>query len=346
MKPYNEDQRPKGEQVRDMFDGIAPVYDLLNDVLSLGIARHWRRVVVRRVAEHVARLGEAEHAADVCTKKGEAGTPPAEGVCGDNVCSGRAFTEVPSGDAATPGGEPHIIASLNAVIAAGTPETRILDLATGTGDLALALARRLPDVRITAADPSDGMLTLARKKAAAQRVPSAPRGASPAAAPCGGRYAKVQSPYTGGVPATSVAMAVNFVVASAEQLPFDDGEFDAVTVSFGVRNFSDIEGSLCEIRRVLKPGGALFVLEFSTPRNRLWGAIYRFYFHKILPRIGALLSRDNRAYTYLPSSVDEFPTPARFVQMLTAAGFAPALARPLTGGVAYIYKAEVLREQQ
>ncbi len=230
MKPY-DDQRTKGDQVEAMFDGIAPTYDRLNDIMSLGIAHRWRRAVVRAVKKSGAR--------------------------------------------------------------------QIMDLATGTGDLAIAMSRRLPHAHITGVDFSDGMLALARKKA----------------------------PHN-----------IDFIRAAAESLPFDEGEFDAVTVAFGVRNFYDIARGLGEIYRVLRPGGTVSVLEFSTPRNRIFGAIYKIYFHHILPRIGALLSKDRRAYDYLPNSVAEFSTPAQFVGMLGEAGFSDCRARALTGGVAYIYK--------
>lgn len=237
MKPYG-DGRTKREQVEAMFDGIAPAYDRLNDIMSFGIARGWRRAVVRAVRS-------------------------------------TAVTAAP----------------------------RILDLATGTGDLAIALARRLPDAEITGADLSEGMLALARRKAEQKRV------------------------------------RIEFRRAEAERLPFADGVFDAVTAAFGVRNFHDITLGLSEMYRVSSSGGRVFILEFSTPRNRLFGSAYRFYFHRVLPRIGGLLSRDGRAYTYLPESVDEFPAPAEFVGMMREAGFVDCRARALTGGVAYIYTA-------
>lgn len=175
---------------------------------------------------------------------------------------------------------------------------RVLDLATGTGDLARALYKGVPEVEVVGADPSEGMLAIARDK-----VPD-----------------------------------VSFVRASAEELPFAAEEFDVVTAAFGVRNFSDIPRGLTEMHRVLRRGGCVVILEFSTPRSRVFGALYGFYFHKVLPRVGALLSRDGRAYAYLPSSVAEFPAPPEFTAMLGAAGFTDVIARPLTGGVAYIYK--------
>lgn len=218
-----------------MFDNIAPAYDRLNDIMSFGIARVWRRAVVKRVVK----------------------------------------------------AHPH----------------RVLDLATGTADLAIALARRLPDAAVTGGDISEGMLALGRVKVAK----------------------------------AGLTQRVTLVTARAEELPFADGGFDAVTAAFGVRNFADLAQGLSEMARVLVKDGRIFILEFSTPRSKLFGALYRFYFHRVLPRIGGLISKDYHAYTYLPGSVSEFPSPERFTTMMNAAGFGDCQARPLTGGVAYIY---------
>lgn len=234
MNPY-DDRRPKGEQIGEMFDNIAPAYDRLNDIMSFGIARAWRRAAVRRVRRSDAR--------------------------------------------------------------------RILDLATGTADLAIAMAGRMPQAQITGGDISEGMLALGRVK----------------------------------VGKAGLSERVSLVAARAEELPFADAAFDAVTVAFGVRNFADIERGLAEMARVLSDGGGVFVIEFSTPRSKIFGAVYRFYFNRVLPRIGGLISKDRRAYTYLPGSVSEFPAPEEFVRMMERAGFAECRAEPLTGGVAYIY---------
>lgn len=234
MNPY-DDNRPKQEQVEQMFDNIAPAYDRLNDIMSFGIARVWRRAVVRRLRRSDAR--------------------------------------------------------------------RILDLATGTADLAIAMARRMPDTEVTGGDISEGMLALGRVKVAKAGLSS----------------------------------RVSLVTARAEELPFADRKFDAVTAAFGARNFADLTRGLAEMARILRTGGRIFVLEFSTPRNKIFGSLYRFYFHRVLPRIGGVISKDYRAYTYLPGSVSEFPAPERFTEMMREAGFADCRAEPLTGGVAYIY---------
>lgn len=190
------------------------------------------------------------------------------------------------------------------LVAARAPH-RVLDVATGTGDLALALARALPEARITGLDLSEGMLAAARGKVAA-------RGLS-------GRIELVQG--------------------DAERLVWSDATFDAVTVAFGVRNFGDLERGLSELARVLRPGGQLAVLEFSRPDNPLFRRIYEFYSGRILPHIGGLLSPDRRAYEYLPASVGAFPPPKEFLALLRAAGFGDCAARSQSFGIARIYTA-------
>lgn len=234
MKPYDTD-RSKTEQVRDMFDRIAPTYDTLNHTLSLNIDRWWRR----RTVDAVERLHPA----------------------------------------------------------------RILDLATGTGDLAIAMARRIPGARITGIDPSEGMLDIARRKAKS----------------CG------------------LDERIGFAAGTAEELAADDGAFDAATVAFGVRNFGDLAAGLRQMARVLRRGGTAVVLEFSTPSNPIvrWG--YGIYSHRILPAIGGMVSHDRAAYRYLPESVDEFPAPERFLEIMREAGFDACSARSLSFGIAHIY---------
>ena len=181
-----------------------------------------------------------------------------------------------------------------------------LDVATGTGDLAIALARRIPDAHITGVDISENMLAAGREK----------------------------------VEKAELAGRIDLRTGDAERLDFPDGTFDLVTVAFGVRNFGDIAAGLREMRRVLRPGGRCLVLEFSEPRGTLFAAVYRLYFHKILPLVGRLVSRDNGAYSYLPTSVDGFPSPERFAEMMREAGFFAIETTKLTFGVSYIYEAE------
>jgi demethylmenaquinone methyltransferase/2-methoxy-6-polyprenyl-1,4-benzoquinol methylase len=126
----------------------------------------------------------------------------------------------------------------------------------------------------------------------------------------------------------------------AENLDMVTSEsIDAATVSFGVRNFENIERGLREMWRTIKEGGKLVVLEFSTPKNRVVRWVYSQYFHRLVPRIGGLISKDKRAYVYLPESVDEFPTPERFSEMLKEAGFKSVKRRSQSFGIAHIYVA-------
>ena len=187
--------------------------------------------------------------------------------------------------------------------AAGTPAA-ILDVAAGTGDVAVALARRLPAARITGIDLSGEMLAVGRGKVARR----------------------------------GLCDRIELVQGDAEQLPFPDGTFDAVTIGFGIRNFGSIEAGLAEAFRVLRPGGRLCILEFSTPRGRCFGPLYRFYFHRILPLVGRLISKDDSAYTYLPESVDHFPDNLLFLRLMGQAGFAACRSRRQIRGIAYIYE--------
>lgn len=179
----------------------------------------------------------------------------------------------------------------------------LLDVATGTGDLAIMASKRVP--RITGVDISDGMLEQGRRKVAAK----------------------------------GLAGRITLQQADSVALPFPDDHFDAVTVAFGVRNFEELERGITEMRRVLRPGGKLHVLEFSKPRRAPFKQLFRFYFHHVLPFVGRLVSRDRSAYTYLPESVEAFPEGPAFVGILTRCGFHDARADALTGGVATLYAA-------
>jgi demethylmenaquinone methyltransferase/2-methoxy-6-polyprenyl-1,4-benzoquinol methylase len=180
---------------------------------------------------------------------------------------------------------------------------RILDVATGTGDVALEIARTTPpSVKITGADFCKEMVELGRIKA-------------------------VQSPYAG---------RIDFKVAPCEDLPFPNETFDSITIAFGIRNVVDRKLGLAEMWRVLRPGGRMIILEFSTPRSQLFRQIYYFYFRRLLPVIGGLISKYN-AYKYLPDSVLEFPTHEEFAAMIEDAGFRSVHIRELTFGIASIY---------
>ena len=238
MKPYNNTDRTKKEEVREMFDNIAPKYDLLNHTLSMSIDRVWRRRVVNEVRR--------------------------------------------------------------------TKPRRILDVATGTGALAIAMARRIRDVQVLGVDLSEQMLAVAHRK----------------------------------VEARGLDNRIVLDRGDAEHLAVADASVDVATVAFGVRNFGDLAAGLRELARTIKPGGKVVILEFSRPRNRAFRALYEFYSYKILPRIGGLVSRDKQAYEYLPASVGEFPAPEVFLEMMAQAGFGKCRARSQSFGIAQIYIGE------
>lgn len=182
------------------------------------------------------------------------------------------------------------------------PKT-ILDVATGTADLAIALQKSHPE-KIIGVDISAGMLDVGRKKIARK----------------------------------ALTQLITLEQADSEALPYPDASFDAVTVAFGVRNFENLDLGLREMQRVLKPGGQLLVLEFSQPQSFPFKQLYQFYFKFILPSIGKLVSRDARAYTYLPESVQAFPYGAAFEQRLVEAGLSLGRSIPVTFGIATIYE--------
>ena len=182
----------------------------------------------------------------------------------------------------------------------------IMDVATGTGDLAIAMAKRVDRTHILGIDLSEEMLAVARRKIEKQGLEE----------------------------------RITLEKGDAENLTMvADGSLDAVTVAFGVRNFENMERGLSEIYRTLRVGGKLVVLEFSMPKNRLIRWIYSQYAHRLLPRIGAVISKDKRAYTYLPDSVEEFPSPERFSEILESVGFSDVKRRSQSFGIAHIYEA-------
>ena len=225
----------KGRGIRDMFDHIAPRYDLLNRILSLGIDRRWRRFAVRQL---------------VIPKNG-----------------------------------------------------KVLDIATGTGDVALEIGRQTDaSVKIVGSDFTQGMLVLGRDKIGA-------------------------SPYRD---------RIVLVNAPCEAMPHPDSIFDGITIAFGIRNVVDRQQGLCEMARVLKPGGRAVILEFAEPRNRFFRSVYYFYFLRVLPWLGGLISQRS-AYQYLPDSVLEFPDLETFKGMMEQAGFTDVKVHDLTGGIAAVH---------
>lgn len=187
-------------------------------------------------------------------------------------------------------------------VAKSHPNT-ILDLATGTADLAIALAKRNPDACIIGMDISEKMIEIGKEKVRCQNLED----------------------------------QIDLCLGDAASLPFEDASFDAVTVAFGVRNFEDLGQGLSEIHRVLRPGGQLTVLEFSIPEKFPIKQVYRFYFKHILPKIGKWLSKDPNAYSYLPKSVERFPRPDAFCNLLTSNHMENCKAKPLSLGIAMLY---------
>jgi demethylmenaquinone methyltransferase/2-methoxy-6-polyprenyl-1,4-benzoquinol methylase len=228
----------KGEQIREMFDTIAPKYDFLNRLLSLGIDQRWRRFAVNRISW------------------GEGG--------------------------------------------------KILDVATGTGDVALAVAAATPEsVTIVGVDFSPQMIELGRLK----------------------------------VQKSAYAQRITMEVAPCEAIPYQDDTFDSATIAFGIRNVVDRLCGLKEMCRVLKPGGKMVILEFSNPRSKLFKALYNFYFLRVLPVVGGLFSTFS-AYKYLPDSVLEFPPQEEFKKLMVQAGFSNVEYFELTFGIATVYVGE------
>ncbi len=236
IKPYATADN-KEKQVEQMFDGIAPHYDLLNHMLSFGIDKRWRRKAISLLS--------------------------------------------------------------------GTRLRELLDVATGTGDMAL-LAHDTLKTKVVGCDISDGMI----KKA----------------------IEKVQS--------KNLQSEITFFRADSTQLPFSSNRFDAITVAFGVRNFAQLDKGLSEMQRVLRPGGNVVILEFSTPTNTFFRAIYTFYFRHVLPLIGGFISSDRKAYEYLFRSAMAFPCGADFERHLEMAGLQPISTTQLTLGIATAYLAK------
>jgi demethylmenaquinone methyltransferase/2-methoxy-6-polyprenyl-1,4-benzoquinol methylase len=216
------------------FDAIAPRYDLLNRILSMGIDQGWRRRTVRSLGLR--------------------------------------------------------------------PGMRVLDLATGTADLAIQIARSCEGVEVVGVDPSRGMLELGRKK----------------------------------VDALGLADRITLLEGDAEKLALESGSFDAITIAFGIRNVPDRAKGLAEMARVGKPGARIAILELGEPRSGLLGPMARFHIRVMVPTIGALLS-GAKEYRYLQSSIAAFPEPERFVELMASSGIEDARAEALTFGVCHLY---------
>jgi demethylmenaquinone methyltransferase / 2-methoxy-6-polyprenyl-1,4-benzoquinol methylase len=226
--------------VEAMFNDIAPRYDFLNHVLSLGIDKLWRKRLINGIVKH-------------------------------------------------------------------NPEN-VLDMATGTADLAIALAQKSKKTSIVGIDISENMLSVGIDK----------------------------------VNKLKLSNRIGFTKASSENIPIANNTFDAAMVAFGVRNFENPLNGLKEMFRVIKPGGTINVLEFTTPRLWLVRFFYQFYFKRILPWVGRKISGHKTAYTYLPNSVAVFKERQDFLELLMEAGFVDASFRLQSFGIAAIYRATKL----
>ena len=235
VKPYGEGA--KTEQVRQMFDSIAPAYDFMNRAMTMGIDIWWRKLAVKRLK----RLHP----------------------------------------------------------------TRLLDVATGTGDFAIQLHRSLQPQHITGIDLSQGMLDEAKRK----------------------------------VKEKGLEKDISFEQGDCMALPMQDEAFDAVTVAFGVRNFEHLLQGYREMARVLKPGGMLCVLELSTPTNPIIRWFYDLYTLHIIPAIGTIKSGNKSAYRYLPQSIAAVPQGDDMLQLMREAGLRDTAFKRLTLGVCTIYSA-------
>ena len=235
VKPYGKEEDNKKKQVSRMFNRIAPYYDFLNRLLSLGIDTIWRKKAIRKLGAQQPKV--------------------------------------------------------------------ILDVATGTADLALEISRQLSPEKIIGVDISNQMLEIGRQKIAKRQL----------------------SPL------------IELIEGDSENLPFESNTFDAVTVAFGVRNFENLEKGLEEIRRVLKSDGQLVVLEFSKPRIFPFKQLFNLYFKYILPFIGRFTSKDPGAYRYLYDSVQAFPDGNKFVEVLENTGFKSIECTPLSLGICSVY---------
>ncbi len=223
--------------IGNLFDRIAPSYDTLNHLFSLGIDRGWRR--------------KAVHCLNDNTRE-------------------------------------------------------VLDVAAGTGDFSIALCKQEKARKVVGIDLSEGMLALGRKK----------------------------------VHEVGLSREITLQHCDVAEMPFDDNRFSAVTCAFGVRNFSRRKEGLDEMYRVLQEGGKLIILEFSYPKNKIVNLLYNWYFTKFMPVVGGWLSKDKKAYSYLPASVKSFPYGEPFVQELEEAGFVYIGQRQLSCGICTLYTAE------
>ncbi len=234
VKPYNNAETSKKEEVAEMFNNISKRYDFLNHFFSLGIDKLWRKKAINQLKSIKPK--------------------------------------------------------------------RILDIASGTGDFALAALKLNPD-KVIGVDISQGMLDVGKDKMKKKGVDD----------------------------------IIKMQLGDSEDLPFDDHYFDALTVGFGVRNYEHLEKGLGEMLRVLKPDGKAIILEFSKPKKFPIKQLFGFYSKFIIPFFGKKISKDGRAYAYLPESVEAFPEGEAFVNIMQKIGYKDVQAQIVSGGIATIY---------
>ena len=181
---------------------------------------------------------------------------------------------------------------------------RVLDACTGTADVAISLASELPEVEVVGIDRSDGMLAIGRQK----------------------------------VDKVGLRGRVMLCEGDVLALPFENAEFDAVTIAFGLRNLPDYAMGVSEMVRVLKPGGRLLVLEFSPPARGVFLKGYNFYLQNVIPVVGGIISGSWKAYRYLASSIGDFLPGDRIITLMQEAGLRDVAARKMAGGIAYVFQ--------
>jgi demethylmenaquinone methyltransferase/2-methoxy-6-polyprenyl-1,4-benzoquinol methylase len=240
VMPFNDPDKPKKEQIAEMFDRIARRYDVTNRVLSAGIDIKWRRKAILRLKKDKPK--------------------------------------------------------------------QILDVATGTCDMAIMSYKLLKPEKITGIDISEQMLQLGREKIEKEGLNS----------------------------------VIELQTGDAETINFAENSFDAVTVAFGVRNFENLENGLKEMLRVLRPGGKLVVLEFSRPRLKIFRSLYNLYMSIVAPEVASWFSQNKKAYQYLNQSARLFPERQNFVDILNSMGYSNTSFKPLSAGICCIYTGEKL----
>lgn len=236
--PFKESEKTKKQQVAEMFDSIAPRYDLLNRVLSGRTDVKWRKKAIGLLQKYHPK--------------------------------------------------------------------KIIDIATGTGDLAITTCKMLHPEHITGVDLSAQMLEVGKEKIAKEGLTD----------------------------------KISMEQGDSENLRFETGTFDAATAAFGVRNFENLEKGLSEMHRVLKPGGQLMIIEFSQPKNGIFKGLYQLYMTVIAPEIAGVLKQNKAAYKYLNKSAKAFPERKKFTDILDKVGFKKAKFKALTMGICCIYTAE------